>query len=95
MVCQAKQHAHLFPTGVSSQQVAGNRAYDEGKIAVLAGVAAGVGILLLQGAAVFASTATWVWGVALPMSVAGLVTHYLAAMQQMWARFWQRQEQQQ
>jgi hypothetical protein len=79
---------------VDSEQVAGTRAYDEGKTAVLAGLAAGAGILLSQGPSVFASAATWIWGVALPMTLVGTLTHYLTALQAAWARFWQRSEQQ-
>lgn len=34
--------------GVNAKQVAGQRAYDEGKVAVLAGLAAGVGMVMSQ-----------------------------------------------
>ncbi len=34
--------------GVNAEQVAGQRAYDEGKVAVLAGLAAGVGMVMSQ-----------------------------------------------
>jgi hypothetical protein len=74
------------------RKVAGQRAYDEGKTAVLAGMAAGVGILLSQGPAVFASVATWTWGIALPMSAVGIATHYLASLQRAWSQFWQQRE---
>ena len=82
---------HL-PAGLDAGKVAGQRAYDEGKTAVLAGLAAGAGILLSQGPAVFAATSTWIWGIALPMTVAGIATHYLAYLRLSWSRFWQQRE---
>jgi len=78
---------------VNAEQVAGARAYDEGKTAVLAGLAASTGLLLSQGIGAFASAATWVWGVALPMTVAGVATHYLTWLRARWAAFWQQTEQ--
>ena len=59
---------------------------------MLAGLAAGAGILLSQGPAVFAATSTWIWGIALPMTVAGIATHYLAYLRLNWAKFWQQRE---
>ena len=81
-----------MPAGLDAGKVAGQRAYDEGKTAVLAGLAAGAGILLSQGPAVFAAASTWVWGIALPMTVAGIATHYLAYLRLTWAKFWQQRE---
>lgn len=78
--------------GVNSEQVAGARAYDEGKIAVLAGLAAGAGMALSQGLAVLASGQALIWGVALPMSLAGVATHYLTWLRARWAAFWQQSE---
>ncbi|CAL5227592.1 g10591 [Coccomyxa viridis] len=83
---------HTFVSGLDAGKVAGQRAYDEGKTAVLAGLAAGAGILLSQGPAVFTAASTWIWGIALPMTVAGVATHYLASLRLTWARFWQQRE---
>lgn len=85
-------HLHSLPAGLDAGKVAGQRAYDEGKTAVLAGLAAGAGILLSQGPAVFAAASTWLWGIALPMTVAGIATHYLAYLRLSWSRFWQQRE---
>ena len=79
--------------GVNSEQVAGARAYDEGKIAVLAGLAASAGMVLSQGLAALASVQALIWGVALPMSLAGIATHYLTLLRARWAAFWQQTEQ--
>lgn len=78
--------------GLDASRVTGQRAYDEGKTAVLAGAAAGAGILLSQGTAVFALASTWIWGIALPMTVAGVATHYLAYLRTSWTQFWQQRE---
>ena len=78
--------------GLDARRVTGQRAYDEGKTAVLAGAAAGAGILLSQGTAVFALASTWIWGIALPMTVAGVATHYLAYLRTSWTQFWQQRE---
>ncbi|CAL8462316.1 g1849 [Coccomyxa elongata] len=82
-----------FVSGVNAKQVAGQRAYDEGKVAVLAGLAAGVGMGMLQGLAALAVASNWIWGVALPMTIAGIATHYLTWMRARWAAFWQQNEQ--
>jgi len=78
--------------GLDERKIAGQRAYDEGKTAVLAGLAAGAGILLSQGPAVFVAASTWIWGIALPMSVAGIATHYLAYLRLQWSKFWQQRD---
>lgn len=78
--------------GLDAGKVAGQRAYDEGKTAVLAGLAAGAGILLSQGPGVFFLATTWIWGIALPMSAVGIATHYLASLRLSWAKFWQQRE---
>ncbi|CAK0753060.1 hypothetical protein CVIRNUC_002192 [Coccomyxa viridis] len=83
---------HTFVSGLDASRVTGQRAYDEGKTAVLAGAAAGAGILLSQGTAVFALASTWIWGIALPMTVAGVATHYLAYLRTSWTQFWQQRE---
>ena len=113
--------------------MAGARAYDEGKTAVLAGLAASAGLLLTQarllfssaseptgssmqgamqqasreqcmhnmqckwdfaaqGVGVFASYSTWVWGIALPMAVTGIATHYLTWLRGLWSQYWQQAE---
>ncbi|KAK9906709.1 hypothetical protein WJX75_006533 [Coccomyxa subellipsoidea] len=82
-----------FVSGVNSEQVAGARAYDEGKVAVLAGLAAGAGMVLSQGLAALASAQMLIWGVALPMTAAGIATHYLTWLRARWAAFWQQSEQ--
>lgn len=78
---------------MNSEQVAGARAYDEGKVAVLAGLAAGAGMVLSQGLAALASAQMLIWGVALPMTAAGIATHYLTWLRARWAAFWQQSEQ--
>ena len=83
--------SHLA-AGLDAGRVTGQRAYDESKTAVLAGAAAGAGILLSQGTAVFALASTWIWGIALPMTVAGVATHYLAHLRASWTQFWQQKE---
>ena len=90
-LCHGIEEGLLY-AGLDARKVAGQRAYDEGKTAVLAGIAAGVGILLSQGPAVFASAATWIWGIALPMSAVGIATHYLASLRRGWSQFWQQRE---
>ncbi len=92
IVHSRRPHLCLPPAGLDAGKVAGQRAYDEGKTAVLAGLAAGAGILLSQGPAVFTAASTWIWGIALPMTVAGVATHYLASLRLTWARFWQQRE---
>ena len=62
------------------------------KPAVLAGLTAGAGILLCQGSAAFEAGCTWIWGIALPMSIAAIFTHFLPHMRLAWARRRQQDE---
>lgn len=47
----------------------------------------------VQGLAALAVGSNWIWGIALPMSIAGIATHYLTLLRARWAAFWQQNEQ--
>lgn len=48
---------------------------------------------MLQGLPALAAASNWIWGIALPMTIAGIATHYLTWMRARWAAFWQQNEQ--
>ncbi len=60
--------------------------------AVLTGLTIGAGILLIEGSSAFEAASTWIWGIALPMSVIGVFTHFLPSMRLAWAKRRLRQE---
>ena len=49
--------------------------------------------LPVQGVGAFASATTWIWGIALPMSVVGIATHYLTWLRTQWSQYWRQAEQ--
>eukprot|EP00884_Botryococcus_braunii_P021726 jgi/Botrbrau1/8237/Bobra.0392s0032.1 len=69
---------HTFVSGVEVAKVGGQRLYDEGKVGLLVGLASGAA-LFLSGAfpKVMSAWDFWVWGVALPVTLAGVMVHYL------------------
>ncbi len=60
--------------------------------AVLTGLTVGACILFCGGSAAFDAASTWIWGIALPMSIVGIFTHFLPCMRLAWVASQLREE---
>ena len=68
--------------------------YDEAKVSAMVGLVSGLG-LLLGGAypAVLSGWDFWVWGIALPITLAGVFVHYLPRLRRSFFAYAQRADQ--
>ncbi|CAL5223953.1 g6557 [Coccomyxa viridis] len=86
------QTLHTFVSGVDAGGVDGQRPYNVKIPAVLTGLTVGACILFCGGSAAFDAASTWIWGIALPMSIVGIFTHFLPCMRLAWVASQLREE---
>ena len=71
----------------------GTRALDETRVGLAAGLAGGLALLATGASATMSAWSIWVWGVATPMTLAGIAAHYYVFLRNQWNAYWQQSEQ--
>lgn len=78
---------------MSTSAITGTRALDETKVGAAGGLLGGALLLLTGAYATLSAWEAWVWGVALPATVAGFASHYYTSLKNQWNSYWQETEQ--
>ena len=84
----------MLSAGVDATVVSGTRALDETRVGMAAGLTGAVAVLLTGAYHTLSPWGIWVWGIALPMTVAGLAAHYSTRLISQWKLYWQTAEKQ-